>query len=280
VDLQEVPILIVDDNSTNRQILSEYATGWGMRPLAVENSEAALDALRLAHCTGVAFSVLLIDRRMPGIDGFTLAERVQRDPELAGPIIMMLTSDGRRGDGARCRQMGISVYLVKPIHRPDLLRAIRLALDQNVSQHPALITRHSLRESRPRLAILVGEDNAVNRTVIVSFLQKLGHAVTVGEDGEQVLALAQAQRFDLLFLDVRMPKLDGLAAVAELRLRERETGGHLPVIAMTASVLSEDREQCLAAGMDGFISKPVDLDAVQEAIERHCGTGAAPQPGK
>jgi PAS domain S-box-containing protein len=280
VDLQQVPILIVDDNSTNRQILSEYAAGWGMRPLAVENSEAALDALRLAHCTGAAFQALLIDRRMPGIDGFTLAERVQRDPELAGPIIMMLTSDGRRGDGARCRQMGISVYLVKPIHRPDLLRAIRLALGQTVSQHPALITRHSLRESRPRLSILVGEDNAVNRTVIVSFLQKLGHAVTVAEDGEQVLVLAHAQRFDLLFLDVRMPKLDGLAAVAELRLREQETGGHLPVIAMTASVFPEDREQSLAAGMDGYISKPVDFGAVQEAIERFCATGAAPRPGK
>ena len=277
VDLQQVPILIVDDNATNRQILTEYALAWGMRPLAVENSRAALETLRTAHCAGASFRVLLIDRRMPGIDGFTLAERVQRDPELAGPIIMMLTSDGQRGDGARCRQMGIWVYLVKPIHRPDLLRAVRLALGNAPGQQPSLITRHSLRESRRKLSILVAEDNAVNRTVIVSFLQKMGHGVTVAEDGEQVLALVKQQHFDLLFMDVRMPKLDGLSATRELRRQEQKLGGHLPVIAMTASVLPEDRESCLAAGMDTYISKPVGFDAVQDEIERLCGAGAVPQ---
>jgi PAS domain S-box-containing protein len=278
VELQQVPVLIVDDNSTNRQILAEYTAAWGMRPLAVENSEAALDALRLAHCAGSSFRVLLIDRRMPGIDGFTLAERVQRDPELAGPIIMMLTSDGQRGDGARCREMGICAYLVKPIHRPDLLRAVRLALGQEPGGHPGLITRHSLRESRRKLSILVAEDNAVNRTVIVSLLQKMGHNVSVAEDGEQVLTLVRERRFDLLFMDVRMPKLDGLSATAALRRRERETGGHLRVVAMTASVLPEDRDSCMAAGMDGYISKPVDFDSVQEEIERYCGSSPVPQP--
>jgi PAS domain S-box-containing protein len=278
VDLQQVPILIVDDNATNRQILTEYALAWGMRPLAVENSQAALETLRTAHCAGASFRVLLIDRRMPGIDGFMLAERVQRDPELAGPIIMMLTSDGQRGDGARCRQMGIWVYLVKPIHRPDLLRAIRLAMGNAPGQRPELITRHTLRETRRKLSILVAEDNAVNRTVIVSFLQKLGHGVTVAEDGEQVLALVRKQHFDLLFMDVRMPKLDGLSATTELRKREQELGGHLPVIAMTASVMPEDGETCRAAGMDGYIAKPVDFNSVQQEIERFCGSGSVPQP--
>jgi len=226
VDLQQVPILIVDDNKTNRQILTEYALAWGMRPLAVENSQAALETLRTAHCAGTPFRVLLIDRRMPGIDGFSLAERVQRDPELAGPIIMMLTSDGQRGDGARCRQMGIWVYLVKPIYRPDLLRAIRLAMGNAPGQQPALITRHSLRESRRKLSILVADDNAVNRMIIVSFLQKMGHTVTIAEDGEQVLARVKQQRFELLFMDVRMPRLDGLSAVRELRKREQASGGH------------------------------------------------------
>ena len=278
VDLQQVPILIVDDNKTNRQILTEYALAWGMRPLAVENSQAALETLRTAHCAGTPFRVLLIDRRMPGIDGFSLAERVQRDPELAGPIIMMLTSDGQRGDGARCRQMGIWVYLVKPIHRPDLLRAIRLAMGNAPGQQPALITRHSLRESRRKLSILVADDNAVNRMIIVSFLQKMGHTVTIAEDGEQVLARVKQQRFELLFMDVRMPRLDGLSAVRELRKREQAAGGHLPVIAMTASVLPEDRESCLAAGMDTYISKPVDFAVVEEEIERFCGAGLVPQP--
>ena len=275
VDLQAVSILIVDDNATNRQVMTEYTAGWGMQPRAVENSEAALDALRLARCAGKPFQVLLIDRRMPGIDGFTLAERVQRDPQLAGPIIMMLTSDGQRGDGARCRQMGICAYLVKPIHRPDLLAAVRLALGEPASQRANLITRHSLREARRPLSILVAEDNAVNRTIVLSFLQKMGHTVTVAEDGEQVLALTQAQHFDLVFLDVRMPKLDGLAAAAELRRREQEHGGHLTLVALTAS---DDPEPCLAAGMDGYLTKPVDFDGLQEHIERFCGLAAAPRP--
>jgi PAS domain S-box-containing protein len=279
VDLRQLPLLIVDDNATNRHILSEYAAGWEMRPLAVENSEAALDALRVAHCAGTPFRVLLVDRRMPGIDGFTLADRVLRDPQLAGPIIMMLTSDGQRGDAARCREMGISVYLVKPVHRPDLLRAIRLALAQPPSEPSHLITRHSLRESRRKLSILVAEDNAVNRTVIVSLLQKMGHQVTVAEDGEQALSLALAQRFDLLFMDVRMPKLDGLAATAELRRRERARGVHLPVVAMSAAVLPQDRENCRAAGMDGYLAKPVNFDSVQEELERHCPAASTAEPG-
>jgi CheY-like chemotaxis protein len=223
--------------------------------------------------------VLLVDRRMPGIDGFTLADRVLRDPQLAGPIIMMLTSDGQRGDAARCREMGISVYLVKPVHRPDLLRAIRLALAQPPSEPSHLITRHSLRESRRKLSILVAEDNAVNRTVIVSLLQKMGHQVTVAEDGEQALSLALAQRFDLLFMDVRMPKLDGLAATAELRRRERGRGVHLPVVAMSAAVLPQDRENCRAAGMDGYLAKPVNFDSVQEELERHCPAASTAEPG-
>jgi CheY-like chemotaxis protein len=174
--------------------------------------------------------------------------------------------------------MGIRVYLVKPIHRPDLLRAIRLALGNAPGQQPDLITRHTLRESRRKLSILVAEDNAVNRTVIVSFLQKMGHSVTVAEDGEEVLALVKEQPFDLLFMDVRMPKLDGLSATRELRKREQELGGHLPVIAMTASVLPEDRDSCLAAGMDTYISKPVDFRVVEEEIERFCGAASVPQP--
>jgi len=275
VDLQRVSILIVDDNATNRRILTEYTAAWQMRPVAVENSLAALESLRSAHCAGVPFRVLLVDRRMPGIDGFTLAERVQSDAQLAQPIIMMLTSDGQRGDGARCREMGICAYLVKPIHKPDLLRAIRLALGQDPGQHSALITRHSLRESRRKLSILVAEDNPVNRTVILSLLQKLGHIVTLAKDGQQVVTLAESQHFDLLFMDIQMPKLDGLSATAELRRWESGRGSHLPVIAMTASVLSGDRERCLAAGMDAYISKPVDFGVVQEEIERCCGT--APQ---
>ena len=278
VDLRQVPILIVDDNATNRQILTEYAENWGMRPLSTRNSEAALDALRVAHCAGTPFRVLLIDRRMPGVDGFTLAQHIQRDPQLAGPIIMMLTSDGQRGDGARCRSMGIGAYLVKPVRRPDLLRAIRLILGQEPGQSPALVTRHSLRESRRKLSVLVAEDNAINRAVIVTFLEKMGHSVTVAENGEQVLEMVQAEAFDLLFMDIHMPKLDGLSAAAELRRREVKSGEHLPIIAMTASVYPEDSERCLAVGMDAYVSKPVDFDAVLEQIDRFCGAGSVSQP--
>jgi two-component system sensor histidine kinase/response regulator len=216
---------------------------------------------------------------MPGMDGFALARQIHDDPELTGTIIMMLTSDGQRGDSARCRALGISVYLVKPVQKKELLQAIRAALRPPAAQQAdRVVTRHSLREARAHLRILLAEDNPVNQALMLRLLQKLGHVPVLASNGREALATLRSQRFDLIFMDVQMPELDGLAATAEIRRREKTSGEHLPIVAMTAHALKGDRERCLAGGMDGYIAKPVKFDLVQQEIERLCGAASAPAP--
>jgi CheY-like chemotaxis protein len=276
LDLRGVPVLIVDDNEINRRLLLEFTSGWGLRAVAAESGELALQKLKAAQRERAPFRLLLLDCRMPGMDGFTLAQQVQHDPELSGTIIMMLTSDAQRGDAARCRELGISVYLVKPIHKAELLQAIRAALLLPVSLPLAeqAVTRHTLRKARSRLRILLAEDNPVNQALMLRLVEKLGHSPVLAGNGREALALWQKETFDLLFMDVQMPELDGLAATAEIRRREQGTGAHLPIVAMTAHALKGDRERCLAAGMDGYVSKPVNFELVQQEIERLCGAPA------
>jgi len=278
VDLRGIPALIVDDNEINRQVLLEFTTGWGLRPVATPNGELALQNMKAACREHHPFRVLLLDCRMPGMDGFTLAQRIHEDPELSGTIIMMLTSDAQRGDAARCRELGISVYLVKPFHKNELLLAIRAALGAPTMprQPDQVLTRHTLRESQSHLRILVAEDNPVNQAVMLRLLEKLGHVPTLAANGREALTLLQAQKFDLVFMDVQMPKLDGFAATAEIRRREQGGSGHLPIVAMTAHALKGDRERCLAAGMDGYIAKPLKFELVQQEIERLCGIPPTP----
>jgi two-component system sensor histidine kinase/response regulator len=277
VDLYGIPLLIVDDNEINRRLLFDLTTGWGLRPAATHSGEMALQMMKTARREGSAFRILLLDCRMPGMDGFTLAQRIQGDAELSGTIIMMLTSDAQRGDAARCRQLGISVYLVKPIRKTELLQAIRAALN-SPSDRPApdqVATRHTLREARSHFRILLAEDNALNQTLMLRLLQKLGHFPVLAANGREAVSLLQAQRFDLVFMDVQMPELDGFAATAEIRRREQAADSHIPIVAMTAHALKGDRERCLAAGMDGYISKPVKFELVQREIERLCGQAAS-----
>jgi len=276
LDLRGVPVLIVDDNEINRRLLLEFTSGWGLRAVAAESGELALQKLKAAQRERAPFRLLLLDCRMPGMDGFTLAQQVQHDPELSGTIVMMLTSDAQRGDAARCRELGISVYLVKPIHKAELLQAIRAALLLPVSLPlpEQVVTRHTLRKARSRLRILLAEDNPVNQALMLRLVEKLGHSPVLAGNGREALALWQKEKFDLLFMDVQMPELDGLAATAEIRRREQGTGAHLPIVAMTAHALKGDRERCLAAGMDGYVSKPVNFELVQQEIERLCGAPA------
>ncbi|HEU5335062.1 MAG TPA: response regulator [Terriglobales bacterium] len=279
--LRDLACLIVDDSEINRQILVEFTAGWGMRSAATHSGETALQMMKAARRDGSSFRLLLLDCRMPGMDGFTLASRIHEDPELSGTIVMMLTSDGQRGDAARCRELGISVYLVKPVQKKELLQAIRAALGAPAAS-PAIrtaddqtVTRHTLREARSRLRILVAEDNPVNQSLILRLLQKLGHAPVLAANGREALTTLRAQTFDLVFMDVQMPELDGFATTAEIRRRE-QAGAHLPIVAMTAHALKGDRERCLAAGMDGYIPKPVNFELVQQEIERLCGPSHSP----
>jgi CheY-like chemotaxis protein/HPt (histidine-containing phosphotransfer) domain-containing protein len=273
VDLRGVPMIVVDDNEINRKVLLEFAAGWQMRAAAADSGEQALDLMRAAQRAGSPFRLLLLDCRMPGMDGFSLARTIQSDLELSGIIIMMLTSDAQRGDAARCRELGISVYLVKPIRKAELLQAICAALRASPAEQATagVVTRHSLRQSRCHLRILLAEDNPVNQAFMLRLLQKLGHTPVLAGNGREAVALSQVQKFDLVFMDMQMPELDGFAATAEIRRREQTSGGHIPIVAMTAHALKGDRERCLAAGMDGYVSKPVKFELVQQEIERFCG---------
>jgi signal transduction histidine kinase/CheY-like chemotaxis protein len=272
VELRDLPVLIVDDNETNRRVLLEFTSGWGMRPQAVPDGHQALEALRAARQQGQGFRIVLTDARMPALDGFELAEQIKRESDLREVIVLMITSEGQRGDAARCRELGISVYLVKPICRSELLAALREALEPSPrSQPPALVTRHTLREGRRKLRLLLAEDNPVNQKVMLSLLQRIGHQTSVAPNGRAAVDLATRQRFDLVFMDVQMPEMDGFAATVEIRRLEQASGRHLPIVAMTAHALKGDRERCLATGMDGYISKPINFQRVEEELERLCG---------
>jgi PAS domain S-box-containing protein len=267
-ELRNLPVLIVDDNFTNRRVLQGMLNRWGMRPTAVEGGRAALQALEIAKSTGRSFPLILLDGQMPEMDGFTLAEIIQKDRELVGAAIMMLTSAGHAGDAARCRELGISGYLVKPIRQGELLSSIRQILQKTPELKPVpLVTRHTLRETQHRARILLAEDNAVNQTLAVRLLEKRGYAVSLAADGRAAVAALEKDTFDLVLMDIQMPVMDGFEATSLIRKEEEGTGRHIPIVAMTAHALKGDQERCIAAGMDGYVSKPIRTSELFSAIE-------------
>ncbi len=268
-DLKNLRVLLVDDNATNRRIIKDMFSCWNMELEAVESGRKALAATEQARKTSKPFSLFLIDSHMPKMDGFTLAEKIKDNPDLAGASIVMLTSAGVRGDAARCRKLGIVAYLVKPIKQSELLDAIMLVLGTSPKRRKQvpLITRHIVKESRQRLRILLAEDNVINQKVAVHILEKKGHKVSVANNGQEVLQALREDRFDLILMDVQMPKIDGLEATASIREKERETGFHIPIIAMTAHVMKGDRERCLDAGMDDYIAKPLRAEGLIKKID-------------
>jgi len=277
-ELQGLSVLVVDDNEANRRILCAMTRGWGMRPCAVESGAIAIAALETAQQKGDPFRLVLIDGNMPVMDGFELAERIQKGMVRNGEAeatVLMLTSGAQPGEANRCRQLGISAYLLKPVHKADLMAAILTALSQGQGEmsSPVLVTRHTLRESARRLRILVAEDNVVNQAVIIRVLQKMGHTPVLAQTGKEALALAAAEKFDLVFMDVQMPEMDGLAATAAIRESETNSRTHLPIFAMTAHAMTGDRERCLAAGMDGYIAKPVRFSDIEQTL---AGLASAP----
>jgi len=272
-ELKGLSVLVVDDNETNRRIVCEMTRGWGMRPTAVENGPLALACLETAQQKREPFRIIVIDSNMPIMDGFELAEKIEAMVKSNGfhseTSVLMLTSRGRPGEADRCRQLGISAYLLKPVAKSELLAAIRTALTERQAQtfaKPPLITRHTLRESAGKLRILVAEDNAVNQVVIIRALQKMGHTPVLAQNGKLAVALVSTEKFDLAFMDVQMPEMDGLCATAAIRKGEKHKGIHLPIFAMTAHAMKGDRERCLAAGMDGYIAKPVRFSDIEEAL--------------
>jgi CheY-like chemotaxis protein len=259
--LQDLPALVVDDNATNLRIFEETLVGWGMRPTLAAGGPQALAALEEVTGKKNAYPLILLDSQMPELDGFSVAKAIKQDPKHSESVLIMLTSAGIRGDAERCREVGINAYLAKPIRRSELLEAIKMALGshQRSEKSPPVITRHLLRESRRQLKILLAEDNAVNQMLAVRLLEKRGHTVTVAQTGTLAVKAHESQPFDLVLMDVQMPEMDGLEATIAIRQREKTSGKHIPIIAMTAHAMVGDRELCLKAGMDGYVTKPLDV---------------------
>ena len=280
VDVRALPVLVVDDNATNRRILVELLSHWQMQPVAVANGAAALAALYQARAAGTPFPLVLLDAHMPELDGFALAAQIMQHAGWAEATIMMLTSGGQRGDVARCRTLGIAAYLTKPITQSELWEAISQALRKPAGHvtRPPVITQHTLREGRPRLRILLAEDHPVNQKLAVRLLEKLGHTAVVVGDGQAALTTLAQHAFDLMLMDVQMPKMDGLATTVAIRAREQTSGGHLPIVAMTAHAMKGDQERCLAAGMDGYIAKPITRDALDAVLSQVLGRPSPPTP--
>ena len=206
---------------------------------------------------------------MPEMDGFTLAEAIQGDPELVGATIMMLTSAGHLGDAERCRKLGITGYLVKPVRQSELLDAIcHLLGGEKKKESIPLVTRHSLKEAKKRARILLAEDNAVNRTLAIRLLEKRGYTVKVAANGREAVTAFEKEVFDAILMDVQMPEMDGFEATAKIREHEKSTGKHIPIIAMTAHALKGDEDRCIEAGMDGYVSKPIRTNELYAALEK------------
>jgi PAS domain S-box-containing protein len=269
--LRNVKVLVVDDNRTNLRILEGMLKRWEMHPTSVDSGEEALAQLSAARGAGEPFGLILTDMHMPKMDGFSLVESIRRRPELSTLTIMMLTSAGHRGDAARCQELGVSAYLLKPIRQSELREAIARVLGAKEQEGEIpLITRYSLQDARDPatfLRVLLAEDNAVNQRLAVRLLEKRGHKVVVAGNGREALEALEKESFDLVLMDVQMPEMDGLAATVAIREKENGTNTHVPVVALTAHAMKGDRERCLTAGMDGYLSKPIrppELDAILE----------------
>jgi len=281
VSLEGIPVLIVDDNATNRGILEATLRQWGMKPTSAESGRTALAALRQAKASGQPPLLLLIDVHMPEMDGFTLVEAIRGAPDLSAGVIMMLSSGGQPGDAARCGNLGISAHVTKPIRSGELRDAILGALGRR--PHGGSVTvREAPRAPGRRLRVLLAEDSLINQELAVQVLSRRGHIVVVAGSGREALDALGAQPIDVVLMDIQMPGMDGFEATAAIRQGERSTGGHVPIIAMTAHALPEDRERCLAGGMDAYVSKPVRADdlvrAVEDAGGLALGTDAEPDP--
>jgi PAS domain S-box-containing protein len=266
VTLHGMRVLVVDDNATNRRILDEVLRSWQMVPTAASGAAEAMKLLLAARERKEPFRLVLTDAHMPRVDGFMLAEQIKRDAAMGSMVVMMLTSGDRPDDTQRCEELGISAYLLKPIKQSELLEAIELSL--GISAPKVEMSAAVAQSQRVRsLRILLAEDSLVNQKLAVALLEGSGHKVTVANNGREALAELETAKFDMVLMDVQMPEMDGLEAAQRIRAREQHGNTHIPVIAMTAHALKGDRERCLAAGMDGYISKPIHVAELFNAIE-------------
>src|ERR1700674_3999039 len=271
--LRGVRVLGVDDNRTNQRILEGMLKRWEMKVTSVEGGEEALAQLRAAREAGEPYGLVLTDMHMPGMDGFALVERIRERPELSTATIMMLTSAGHRGDAARCQELGVSAYLLKPIRQSELREAVARVLGAKEQKGAIpLITRFSLHDAREpaaSLRVLLAEDNAVNQRLASRLLEKRGHSVVVVGNGLEALEALEKESFDLVLMDVQMPVMDGFETTAAIRKKEGGSGIRVPIVALTAHAMKGDREKCLAGGMDRYLTKPIRPQELDELLENY-----------
>jgi signal transduction histidine kinase/DNA-binding response OmpR family regulator len=278
IDLQGLPVLIVDDNSTNLRILHEMLTHWHMAPAETESGNLALGFLQAAKQTGRPFPLIIIDRNMPDMDGFAVVEKIRYDPSLAGASIMMLSSASTAEDYEHCRQLGVAAYLTKPVQQSALLNAIITAIGQpRQAESPQPVFENPAGARCQDLRVLLAEDNLVNQRLAVRLLEKRNCTVEVVKTGREVLAALKKTSYDVVLMDLQMPEMGGLEAAAIIRQDEKRTGLHVPIVAVTAHAMKGDRERCLAAGMDGYIAKPILSGELYSAIERVLSVMAKPK---
>jgi CheY-like chemotaxis protein/HPt (histidine-containing phosphotransfer) domain-containing protein len=279
-----LPVLVVDDNATNRRILSDVVSSWKMEPHAVASGDEGLRAMRDAQQAKRPYAIVIVDGQMPAMDGFMFAGRVRRNKTLRGTPLIMLTSAARPTDAARCRTLKIAAHLTKPVKQSDLLDTMLTILGERVAAQTAAVDSLPRAAAR-RLRVLVAEDNQVNRRFVTRVLEKRGHSVSTvptGRHAIEAIERLKPRSFDVVLMDVQMPELDGLSATERIRQAERSAGGHVPIVAMTAHAMAGDRDRCFAAGMDDYVTKPLHphelVDAVERAVAPQRSARVAPGP--
>lgn len=266
--LANIPVLVVDDNRTNRRILEDLLTNWGMQPSMAASGPAALAQLDRAATQGAPFRLALLDVMMPDMDGFMLAEKIRQHPHLQECTLIMLSSAGQTENSTRCQELGVARYLIKPVKHSDLRNAIARVLstrDEASGRQGTHLPQRA--EARRSLRILLAEDGLVNQRIAREFLERRGHEVVVVNNGREAVEAVEREVFDVVLMDVQMPLMDGFEATAAIRQREQITGGHIQIVATTAHALKGDRERCLNAGMDGYLTKPIQPALLYEVID-------------
>jgi two-component system, sensor histidine kinase and response regulator len=271
--LRGLPVLVVDDHPASRDIMGSILSRWGLHPTLAASGAEALDCLCRAADAGRPFPVAVLDTGMPGMDGFALASQIKTHPRLRATGIALVTPGFRPGDAARCRELGVAAYLSRPVGEMELLDGVRRSLPAAPAarSQPEIHTDPASQPDRRRLRLLVVEDNQVNRFLAVRLIEKQNHAATEASNGLEALEKLEAGTFDCVLMDVQMPLMDGFKATAAIREKERGTGSRLPVIAMTAHAMAGDMERCLAAGMDGYVTKPINSRDLFATIDRVLG---------
>ena len=265
--LRGLPVLVVDDNSTNRRIYEQFFTSWGMRPQSADGAAKGMEMLRGAAASGEPFRLVILDYQMPEMDGIHLADAIRHEPSLGEPALLLLSSAGRRFDFELFREARIAAYLTKPVGQSELLDAVARALQPHVAAAGPVPEPRNMTEDHP-LFILLAEDNVVNQRLVTRLLEKRGHAVQIAHNGREAVEKSWRNRFDVVLMDVQMPEVNGYDATRAIREREKRLGLRIPIIALTAHALSDDRVRCLEAGMDDFVSKPIEASDLFEAMTR------------